>query len=311
MKKSDEPELVIILPAFNESESLKILIKMLHDTLDNKLNFVIVVVNNMSTDETASVSKKMGAIVIHQHIRGYGSSVQAGFNFVKQKLRTKYTLVMDADGTYDSKDILTAYEILSKNEADFVSGNRFAHMDEDAMSFTNKVGNNILSSISRKLLKIDIHDFSTGLKGFKSIFLDLFLQRSIDFPFATEMLVIANLYNLRIKEFPARYHKRIGKTKLVPFRDGTRLLVTVIRLMRDSRPLPFFGTIGLVFAIFGIIFGTTIVIEWLETGYITRIPTTILSVLLIIIGFQFFSLGLISDMMRENRNRSTLFFTED
>ena len=129
-------------------------------------------------------------------------------------------------------------------------------------------------------------------------------------PFATEMLALSNQYHIKIKQISVSYHERIGEAKLNPFQDGTRILSTTIRLMRDTRPLTFFCSIGMGLITVGTFMGIGILLEYLSTGTVRRLPTTILSVLLVVTGVQTISLGLISDMIKNRNYERRVFYTE-
>src|SRR3989442_5176149 len=139
---------------------------------------------------------------------------------------------------------------------------------------------------------------------------NIFYNSSLDMPFATEMLTATSMYHIRIKEIPTSYYKRVGDTKLNPIQDGGRILGTIIRLMRDTRPLSFFGSIGMVMITVGILLGVGILLEYLATGSVRRVPTTILAVLLVVTGVQTISLGLISDMIKNKNYDKRIFFSE-
>jgi len=120
-------------------------------------------------------------------------------------------------------------------------------------------------------------------------------------PFATEMIVDAAASKARITEIAVSYRVRNGRTKLNPFKVGLRILGTIVRLMRDTKPLLFFGILAGIMWGAGTVLGAGIVVEWYRTGTVGRIPTAILAALLIIGSIQFFALGLVADMIKRLR----------
>jgi len=303
-------DLAIVLTTLNEEKGLESTIKSINAALDGKYSYVIVVVDGLSTDNTVEVAKSMGATVIKQRRKGVGDALQAGFYYVDTKLDSLITVMLDADGTYEPKDLVKMVEIIKSGEADFVIGNRFANMDKNAMPRLNQFGNKLLSAISRKTLGTKVYDWHSGIRAFRSDLANIFYTSSMGFPFPTEMLAAVHSHQIKFKEIPTSYHKRIGDTKLTPFQDGSRILSTIIRLLRDTRPLALFGSIGLVLIILGFLSGLEVLAEYLETGKILRIPTTILSGLLVVLGFQSLSLGLISDMIKSRTREKRIFYTE-
>lgn len=309
-EKLQEYDVVVVIPTLNEENGISPTLNAVQESLEGKFRFKILVVDGLSTDRTVEIAKSMGAKVIRQRRRGYGDALQAGFYFADMKMNASILVMMDSDGTYDPKDIVNMVNIINTGEADFVIGNRFAKMDKKAMTGTNKVGNKILSAIARKLLGIKITDTQCGIRAFRSDLASIFYNTSIGMPFATEMLAVSNQYQIKIKEIPVSYHERIGETKLSPIQDGAKILGTTIRLMRDTRPLSFFCSIGAAMIVLGTVFGIGILLEYLSTGVVRRIPTTILSVLLVVLGVQTISLGLISDMIKNKSSDKRIFFSE-
>ena len=304
-------DLAVVIPALNEEEGIASTINSIKEVLDGKFSYQIIVVDGLSNDKTVEIAKSLGTKVITQRRRGYGDALQTGFYYVYTHLKSQITVMLDADGTYETKDIVKMVEIIKKGEADFVIGNRFANMDKKAMTRLNKFGNKLLSFLARRLLKIEITDTQCGLRAFRSDLANIFITPSTGMPFATEMLTSTKAFKIKIKEIPTSYHERIGTTKLTPIQDGTRILTTIIRLMRDTRPLALFGTIGFVLVILGVFSGLEVFAEYLESGTVTRIPTAILSALLVVLGIQSLSLGLISDMIKIRTQEKRIFFTED
>lgn len=309
-KLTETYDIVVVIPTLNEEDGIAPTINSIKKSLESKFRFKIVIVDGLSTDRTAEIAKSMGAKVIKQRRKGYGDALQAGFYFVDTKLKASIIVMMDSDGTYDPDDIVSMADIINRGEADFVIGNRFAKMDKKSMTGTNRIGNKILSSIARKMLNMNIADTQCGIRAFKSDLASIFYNTSLGMPFATEMLALSHQYHIKIKETPVSYHERIGETKLNPIQDGAKILGTTIRLMRDTRPLSFFCSIGVVMILLGTLLGVGVLLEYLTTGTVKRIPTTILSVLLVVLGVQTISLGLISDMIKNKNHDRRVFYSE-
>jgi len=303
-------DIVVVIPALNEEKGIASTIKSINKVLEGKFNFQILVVDDASTDRTVEIAKSLGVKVIKHRRRGYGDGLQTGFYYVETKMNSKITVMIDADGTYEPKDIPKMVEIILKEEADFVIGNRFAKMDKNSMTSLNKFGNKVLSSIARRSLQIKVTDTQCGLRAFRTDLSNIFYTSSLGMPFATEMLAATKTHQIKMKEIPTSYYKRMGKPKLTPFQDGLSILGTTIRLLRDTRPLALFGLIGFALISIGFFTGIDVLIEYLETGTVIRIASTILSALLIVLGIQSISLALISDMLRIRTHDRRIFYSE-
>ena len=306
----DHYDLAIVIPTLNEEKGIKSTITSVKNSIAGKYSFAIVVVDGQSEDKTVEIAKDFGAKVLIQRRMGYGDALQAGFHYVNTKMSTTITVMLDADGTYEPKDILKMAEIILSGKADFVIGNRFANLAKGAMTRTNIIGNKLISVLSRKLLKIKVSDSQCGLRAFRSDLANIFFTTSNGMPFATEMLTSVKSNNIKIKEIPTSYYPRIGDTKLNPIQDGTKILVTIIRLLRDTRPLSLFGSIGLLLFSLGMFFGAEVLVEFWKTATITKIPSAVLSALFIILGVQSVSLGLISDMIKIRTHNKRIFYNE-
>ena len=213
----------------------------------------VLVVDAHSIDGTDKIAKDMGAEVIYQGGRGYGDALKTGFSYARKQLDASVIVMMDADLTYDPKHIPDLVAPILKNEADLVVGNRFAGMEKGSMSFVNRFGNKMLSLVAKLALGLGVYDTQSGMRAFKSDLLDYMNLVAVGMPLAMEMLAEALSAEARIREVPISYRPRVGETKLNPIKDGGRILGVTVRLMFDVRPLLFFGNIGTVLGVLGLL----------------------------------------------------------
>ena len=303
---NEKIQVVVVIPALNEGGSIAQVIDGIMTAMKG-MDCRVLVVDGHSNDDTVEVAKKQGAQVISQRGRGYGDGLLHGFKYANSVFDPQILVMLDADGTYDPADIPRLVEPITRDEADLVVGNRFSMMDVGSMSLTNRIGNRMISCLARNLLEVKISDTQCGMRAFRAELAEDLTGQVEGMTFATEMLVDLSQVKARVVEVPVAYHRRVGETKLSPFRDGASIGGTTLRLLRDYRPLVFFGALGTIVTLVGLIIGSSIISEWLTTGTVTRVPTAILTVLLIVIGIQFFSLGLIADMIKgikRKRNHS-------
>jgi dolichol-phosphate mannosyltransferase len=313
-------KIAIVIPALNEELGIGKVLDEIHGTLDghklrvsDMLNTVVVplkpevvVVDGGSTDSTASVTKSHGEVLVRQRGRGYGHALVTGFSYAIEAFDPDVLVMIDADGTYDVADIPRLLLPILSDEADLVLGNRFAGLQPGAMTSTNRIGNRVISWVARHFLGVHVSDTQCGLRALSPDVVKLFNGYANGMSFATEMLADAEQAGARIAEVSIVYRPRIGETKLDPLHDGARILSIIMRLLRDYKPLLFFGGLGFIFALTGLALGVDVLLEWLSTGSVRRIPMTILSVLLFGAGLQLASLGLLADMIKGLRSHKRL-----
>lgn len=296
-------KIVIVIPTLNEEEAIGRVIDGIRGAM-RSYQYEMVVVDGHSTDKTAEIAKRKDVVVIYQNGSGYGDAYIYGFEHATSKLEADVLVMIDGDGTYDPVDVPRLVEPVMNEEADLVVGDRFSGMHRGAMAFTNKVGNKVLSWMARRMIKVGIKDTQCGLRAFKAELLKKMDLTNEGMPFAMELLAEAKQANAKIVETPVSYRsRRGGSSKLSLGRDGLKILGTTLRLARDYQPLLFFGSIGAAFIGGGVILGLGVVIEWLKTGRITRLASTMLSAMLVISGLQIFITGLIADMIKRLRRK--------
>ena len=287
----------VIIPTMNEPA----IADVLHDVLDALQQYSVeVIVVDKSKDETATRAAELGVKVIHQTGTGYGDAYITGFKHISED--TEIVVILDGDYTYDPYDIPKLLQPINDG-ADVVIGTRFALMDKGAMSRRNALGNRMLTALLRSLYHVRVTDSQSGMRAIRRSALDRLKLQSPNMPFASEMIIEAQKENLAITEVPIRYRARVGHAKLYPFRDAFSILSITVRLVRDYNPLVIFLPIGLALMLVGLGYGTTILIDYIHTGIVTRIAAAILSVLLILTGLQITLFGLLADIILTNLRR--------
>lgn len=227
MKRTDEitSPVAIVIPALNERESVG---KVLDDVRSLDFPSIPIVVDGRSQDGTVEIARGKKAEVLFQKHIGYGDALQTGFLYALENHRAPIITMMDADGTYDVRDLPRLVQPILDGTADFAIGNRFYDMDKGAMTLSNKVGNMVISKLVSSILGIPVADSQCGIRAFRSSLAKDFSNCSNGMPFATEMLATAARRGARIVELPVRYHTRVGTTKLNPLIDGAKILFKIL-----------------------------------------------------------------------------------
>lgn len=217
----------IVIPAQNERDGIEQTIRAIPKDELERMDYEvqILVVDNDSNDGTGELAKKAGAEVIFEPKHGYGSAYKAGFVHA----RGNVIATADADATYPVEDIPRLVEILEKENLDFLTTDRFALMDKNAMSFRNKVGNTILSLTMRLLFQLDIKDSQSGMWVFKRSILSK-LRLTSNTPLSQELKIEAcHFAKCRWREILIRYQPRTGKAKLGGWKVGTTNLLHLFK----------------------------------------------------------------------------------
>jgi glycosyltransferase involved in cell wall biosynthesis len=250
--KRSATRIAVVIPTLNECEAVGKVLGGVKQVMDG-YEYRVLVVDGHSTDGTDEIAKDMGATVIYQRGRGYGDALKTGFFYARKRLDAKVIVMMDADLTYDPKHIPALVAPILGDEADLVVGNRFAGMQKGAMPFVNRVGNSVLSLVAKLALGLNVYDTQSGMRAFTSELLESMNLVAVGMPLAMEILAEARSLDARIREVPISYRPRVGETKLNPIKDGGRILGITVRLMFDVRPMLFFGSIGTVLGVVGLL----------------------------------------------------------
>lgn len=221
------PTVSIVIPALNERDGIEKTIEAVPKKELEERGYEprILVVDNDSNDGTGELAQKAGAEVVFEPKRGYGSAFKTGFAHAEGDI----IVTIDADATYPAEDIPRLVGILEEEKLDFLTTNRFALMDEDAMSFRNRLGNAILTLTTRLLFGLNIKDSQSGMWVFRRGILDNLVLKS-NTPFSQELKIEAcHFARCRWREVPIQYMPRCGKAKLGGWKVGFKNLLHLIK----------------------------------------------------------------------------------
>ena len=261
----------------------------------------IYVYDNNSTDNTATLAMRAGATVRQERRQGKGNVVRRMFADIEADA---YVLV-DGDGTYDATDAPAMVGMLANQQLDMVTGVR-VDTSPDSYRRGHRLGNRVLTGIVRRIFGALTSDMLSGYRVFSRRFVKSFPALSVGFETETEFTVHALELGMPVGEFRTRYQERQqgSASKLHTYRDGIRILRTILNLVKEERPLLFFSGIGALLALFGIILGLPLVMYYLKTGLVPRLPTAVLSVTFIILAWLSFFCGLILDSLARGRKET-------
>lgn len=289
----------IIIPCYNEELTIKQVIEEFKKYLpEAEIN----VFDNNSKDKSVLLAKEAGAIVTEVNYQGKGEVVRRAFADIDADIY----IMVDADMQYDISEIKKHIAYFLDNRLDMLNISREV-VDEDVHRKGHTFGNIMLTGFANALFGKRFNDMLSGYRIFSKRFVKSFPAHSKGFEIETELTIYALQMRLPVGEVSAKYFKRPegSFSKLNTFRDGFRILFTIIYLMMTEKPLIFFNIISIIFFIIGMSLGISITIEYFETLKVDRFPTAILTICLIILSALSFSIGLIMNavgrVISENR----------
>lgn len=215
----------VVIPCYNEQEGIARVIPSLPLFVDE-----VIIVDNNSTDRTAEVAKNLGAKVVFEHRKGYGSAYKAGLAAVTGDI----TVTMDGDGTYPTDQIQECIDYLLDRDIDFLSASRFPLEDSKSMNFSNRFGNFVLTAATLILFMRAIRDSQSGMWIFRSWIAKEIPLKSDGMAFSEEIKIKSmRKPGVKFAEYHIRYRPRIGEVKLRKWRDGMKNLLYLLRLRFD------------------------------------------------------------------------------
>jgi glycosyltransferase involved in cell wall biosynthesis len=334
---------VVFIPCYNEEVTIA---KVVTDFKRELPEAGIIVLDNNSTDNTAQVAEQAGAAILKVPTQGKGAVVRHAFREIESDI---YVMV-DGDDTYSAKNVHDLIAPILANKCDMVIGDRGIfqgdYLQENKRAFHN-FGNKLICKIvnfcfknvniqaqmplsgvlSRQnevrymgfkwLLSSNVNDVMTGYRAFTRRFVKNIPILSDGFEVETEMTIRCLDRKLNVVTVPISYQDRPKDSfsKLSTFKDGFRILKIIFKILKDYRPLLFFGFLSLLSLIFGLLAGLPVIFEFINNGYILRIPLAILATGLIIVSVIFMNCALILDtMVSHEKQRNELYlaqFTKD
>jgi dolichol-phosphate mannosyltransferase len=285
-------EVCILLLTLNESA----IIGEIVDRFQNEGFENILVMDGGSTDGTPEIAENHGARVVHQQESGgKGQGVREAFGFID----VPYILMADGDGTYRPEDAETMLEPLLTEDVDHVIGNRFADMEEDAMTRLNSVGNTLIQHAFQLVHQDDLGDILSGYRAFSRESVEQMHLSASGFGIETEMAVECVRHDIPTAEVPITYQARPAETesKLNPFSDGATIWWTLLSLAKTSNPLFYFGSLGALSMVSGAAVAAFVGYEW----FVNRVSHEVLALVAasgILVGVFLLLFALLSDMIQ-------------
>lgn len=284
-----QPRIAVLIPCYNEALAIG---QVVADFMAALPTATIYVYDNNSTDQTREVARAAGAVVRVETHQGKGNVVRRMFADIEAEV---YVLV-DGDGTYDAASATRMVDMLLTESLDLVNGARVP-VTQQAFRPGHVFGNRLLTGSVAAIFGSRIRDMLSGYRVFSRRFVKSFPALASGFETETELTVHALELRLPMAEVQTPYRDRPtgSASKLRTFRDGFRILRTILLLVKEERPLQFFTLTALILVALGLALGIPVVSEFLRTGLVPRLPTAVLATGSMILAFISFVTGLILD----------------
>lgn len=273
------PRIAILIPCFNEELTIAHVIDSFRAELPDARLYVF---DNNSTDRTVDRARENSATVLHERRQGKGFVVQSMF----REINADIYVMVDGDGTYPAASVHALLEPVLTNDADMVVGSRLDDTSQSQFGLMNRFGNHIFLFLTRALFGAHINDMLSGYRVFSRNIVKQLPLLSPGFEIETELTIKALERGYRVIELPVNLSTRPegSYSKIRHLHDGLLIMRMIFSLACDYKPLTVFGTIGLLFVAIGFIPGTPVILEFLRNGLISRLPSAILAVVLLLSG---------------------------
>jgi glycosyltransferase involved in cell wall biosynthesis len=293
-----DKKIAIIIPAYNEELTIK---NVIEDFSSNLSNASIVVVDNNSTDSTNLIARKEleklkdRGVFLFEKQQGKANAIRKAFVEIDADV---YVLV-DADSTYSSQDLEKLLKPVLSGDADVVVGDRLSSGDYESQNkrLFHNFGNKLIRNIINSIFHVQLKDIMSGYRVFSKNFVKNYPVLVKGFELETDMTLYAVQNKFKIVEIPIHYQDRPkgSKSKLNTFKDGFGVLHRIFSIFKNYKPLVFFSICSLILFVCGVFSGIPVVLEFIQTQYVSHVPLAILAVSFVILAFLSFFVGLILD----------------
>jgi glycosyltransferase involved in cell wall biosynthesis len=296
---AEGPRIAVLVPCYNEAPTVGRVIAEFRQALPG---CTVYVYDNRSTDGTGDIARAAGAQVRREPRPGKGLVVRRMF----AEIDADIYVMTDGDATYDASRAPEMVAALADDDLDLVTGVR----DDEGRGGTyrrgHRFGNRVFNALLGLLFGERPTDMFSGYRVLSRRFVKSFPIEARGFEIETELTVHALELRVPAAEIRTRYFERPegSSSKLSTYRDGFRILATMARMFRDVKPLPFFSGFAALFAVIGLALGAGVIVEYMATGLVPRLPTALLATGLLLLASLSFACGMILDSVARGRREA-------
>jgi len=289
---SPQPRIAVLVPCYNEALTVG---KVVDDFRRELPEATIYVFDNCSTDETAQIAADHGAQVAPEPRRGKGFVIEAMLSHIDADAY----LMVDGDDTYPAENAHDLLGPVLAGQADMVVGARLADYTDTSFRPLHVFGNKLVRGLINAIFGQRLTDILSGYRAFNRDVVRRVPVVSGGFEVETELTIHTLYYRLKMLEVQVPYRARPegSASKLHTFRDGARVLWKLFNLLRAFKPLTFFGLVGLVLFVLGVLAGIPPIHDYVSTGKVPHFPLAILATGLMILSAGCLFLGIILHAM--------------
>ena len=292
-------KIAVLIPCYNEAKTIA---KVVADYRAALPEADIYVYDNNSSDGTDQIAREAGAIVRYETRQGKGNVIRTMF----REIHADCYLMIDGDDTYPCENAREMVNLVLEKDVDMVVGDRLSatYFTENKRPFHN-LGNRMVRGLVNSFFGGDITDIMTGYRAFSYQFVKSFPVLSKGFEIETEMTIHALDKNLSVKSVPVEYRDRPdgSESKLNTYSDGFKVLRTIVRLLKEYKPMRFFGWIAAVVMVLAAALFAPVLVEYLKTGLVPRFPTLIVTSVMAVIGLLLLVCGIILDTVAKKHRQ--------
>ena len=289
----------ILVPCRNEETTVADVVKGFRAAISD---CTVYVYDNNSTDRTAEVASEAGAVVRSEKLAGKGNVVRRMFSDIDADIY----IMVDGDATYDASIAPEMAKLIQHDNLDMVVATRLEDEKSDAYRMGHRAGNKTLTGFVGWLFGHRFTDILSGYRAFSHRFVKSFPALATGFEIETELTIHALEMKMPVDEIQAAYQARPeGSTsKLNTWRDGMRIMTTIIFLFKEVRPFKFFGSIFLALVVLSLFLAYPLLGTFIETGLVPRLPTAILTTGIMVLAFIALVCGIILDSVCRGRREA-------
>jgi len=287
MEPARNVRVAVLIPCLNEEATVGAVLDGFRSSLPEAALYVI---DNNSSDRTAQIARERGAHVLRETRPGKGFAVRKAF----REIDADIYLLVDGDDTYPAQDAGRMLAPILGGMADVVVGARLGSDSRSEFRWVNRLGNRMLLWLLNVMFGAKVTDLLSGYRAMTREFVKEVPVLSVGFELETELSVLALERAFRTVEVPVRLRSRPegSHSKISVIRDGFRILSAIFTMLRDYRPLTFFGWAGVIAAYLGILPGLFVTYEFMQRGTV-RVPTAVLATGLVLSGLILMLVGVV------------------